>query len=157
MFIFFKPRSHSLSRGQNRFGVQRGRVTFSQNHKCTKSSFMQICGQLVHCRLIYSTTLRWDCLFYCSLGCIKIIFFSRIEPVFLYGMCIGHTRSHAKFQTSSLNDLAWPPLFVNGSWPSRKSFKMTWKLNVWPCHIEGHQKCSPKWNNTWCFRLLEVC
>ena len=50
-------------------------------------------------------------------------FFSWIEPVFLYGMCIGHTRSHEKFQTSGLKDLAWPPLFVNGS--SRKSYKMT--------------------------------
>jgi len=60
--------------------------------------------------------------------------FSWIEPVFLYGMCIGHTRSHAKFQTSGLNILKWRPLFVNGSWPSRKSFKMTWKLIFWPCH-----------------------
>ena len=68
------------------------------------------------------------------LGCPKISFFSRIEPVFLYGMCIGHTRSHAKFQTSGLNILKWRPLFVNGSWPSRKSFKMTWKLIFWPCH-----------------------
>ena len=91
------------------------------------------------------------------LGCPKISFFCRIEPVFLYGMCIGHTRSHAKFQTSGLKDLAWPPLFVNGSWPSRKSYKMTWKLNFWPCNLEGHQKCCPKWYNTWGFRLLEVC
>ena len=36
----------------------------------------------------------------------KHLFFSWIEPLFLYGMCIGHTRSHAKFQTSGLNDLA---------------------------------------------------
>ena len=50
-----------------------------------------------------------------ALGCTKINFIALIEPVFLYGMCIGHTRSHAKFQTSGLKDLAWPPLFVNGS------------------------------------------
>ena len=50
-----------------------------------------------------------------EVGCPKISFFSRIEPVFLYGMCIGHTRSHAKFQTSGLNILKWRPLFVNGS------------------------------------------
>ena len=49
-------------------------------------------------------------------GVKKLFFFSWIEPVFLYGMCIGHTRSHVKFQTSSLNDLTWPPLFVNGSY-----------------------------------------
>ena len=91
---------------------------------------------------------KWSCLFgKCLLGCPK--FFSpRIEPLFLYGMCIGRTRSHAKFQTSGLNNLAWPPLFVHGSWPSRKSFKMTWKSYFRPCHLKGHQKCSPKWYNT---------
>ena len=26
-----------------------------------------------------------------TVGCPKISIFSRIEPVFLYGMCIGHT------------------------------------------------------------------
>ena len=121
--------------------------------KCTSVQLSQL-------RMLWGLLVLAPCLVdTCGyiLGCTKINFFSRIEPVFLYGMCISHTRSHAKFQTSSLNDLAWPTLFENGSWPSRKSFKMTWKLNVWPCHIEGHQKCSPKWNNTWCFRLLEVC
>ena len=67
-------------------------------------------------------------------------------------VCIGHTS--AKFQTFGLNDLAWQPLFVKGSWPSRKSIKMTWKLNFWSCHLEGHQKCSPKWYDTLVFRLL---
>ena len=99
----------------------------------------------------YSTILSVYQLY--TLGCPKTNFFYQIGPLFLYGMCIGHTRSHAKFQTSGLNDLAWPPLFVNGSWPSRKSFKMTWKSYFWPCHLEGHQKCSPKWYNTWGFRL----
>ena len=78
------------------------------------------------------------------LGCPKINFFSWIEPLFLYGMRIGHRRPHAKFQNSGLNDLVWPPLFVNGSWPSRKSLKMTWKLNFWHCHLEGHEKMLSK-------------
>ena len=51
--------------------------------------------------------------------------FSSIESVFLYGMCIGHTRSYEKFQTSGINDFTWTPLFVKESWSPRKSFKMT--------------------------------
>ena len=42
---------------------------------------------------------------------------SQIEPPFLYSMCMGDTRSHTKFQVSSLNILEWRPLFVNWSWP----------------------------------------
>ena len=74
-----------------------------------------------------------------ALGCPKINFSTWIEPLLLYGMCIGHTRSHAKFQTSGLNDLTLPPLFVKGSWPSRKSFKMICKLSSWPCHLEENR------------------
>ena len=40
-------------------------------------------------------------------------------------MCLGYTRSHAKFKGPGLKNLEWPPLFVNGSQPSEKSFKMT--------------------------------
>ena len=41
---------------------------------------------------------------------------SQIEPLFLYSMCMGKIRSHAKFQVSSFNILKWQPLFVNQSW-----------------------------------------
>ena len=40
---------------------------------------------------------------------------SQIEPLFLYSMCMGEIRSHAKFQVSSFNILEWQPLFVNQS------------------------------------------
>ena len=41
---------------------------------------------------------------------------SQIKPLFLYSICMGKIRSHAKFQVSSSKDLTWPPLFVNQSW-----------------------------------------
>ena len=41
---------------------------------------------------------------------------SQIEPLFLYSMCMGKIRSHAKFQVSSFNILKRQPLFVNQSW-----------------------------------------
>ena len=49
------------------------------------------------------------------LGCTIFSKCSQIKPTFLHSMCIGEIRSHAKFQVSSFNDLAWPPLFVNQS------------------------------------------
>ena len=48
---------------------------------------------------------------------------SQIEPPFLYSMCMGDTRSHTKFQVSSLNILEWRPLFVNWSWHWRSHLK----------------------------------
>ena len=50
------------------------------------------------------------------LGCTFFSKCSQIKPTFLHSMCIGEIWSHAKFQVSSFNDLAWPPLFVNQSW-----------------------------------------
>ena len=51
-----------------------------------------------------------------SLGWANFSKSSQIEPLFLYSMCMGKIRSHAKFQVSSFNILKWQPLFVNQSW-----------------------------------------
>ena len=59
------------------------------------------------------------------IGWSKINFCSRIEPPFFSSMCIGHTKVPTKFQDSGLDTFSRPPLFVNGSRPPRKSFKMT--------------------------------
>ena len=48
---------------------------------------------------------------------------SQIEPPFLYSMFIVDTRSHTKFQVSSLNILKWRPLLVNQSWHWRSHLK----------------------------------
>ena len=47
----------------------------------------------------------------CVLECSTLHFLSRIMLNFLYSMCIGKTRPHAKFQVSSLNILSRPPFF----------------------------------------------
>ena len=44
------------------------------------------------------------------LGCAIFSKCPMIKPMFLHSMCIGEIRSLAKFQVSSFNDLAWPPL-----------------------------------------------
>ena len=48
----------------------------------------------------------------CSLECSKLQFFSRIILLFFCSMCFGKTRLHTKFQASSLNIRARPPVFV---------------------------------------------
>ena len=46
-----------------------------------------------------------------TVGCTIFSKCSQIKPTFLHSNCIGEIRSHAKFQVSSFNDFAWPPLF----------------------------------------------
>ena len=48
-----------------------------------------------------------------TLGCSTITLTCQICPTFFYRMCICNTRSHAKFEASSLNILTWRPCFMS--------------------------------------------
>ena len=101
------------------------RLVFSSSlYKLSLSSVNDICH---HCSKIDKgdPSKKKHCIFYdiwqirlltYLLGCTIFSKCSQIKPTFLHSMCIGEIWSHAKFQVSSFNDLAWPPLFVNQSW-----------------------------------------
>ena len=65
--------------------------------------------------LLHFVSIYWLCQV-SVLGWANFSKSSQIEPLFLYSMCMGKIRSHAKFQVSSFNILKWQPLFVNQSW-----------------------------------------
>ena len=73
-----------------------------------KSSFSDISYLDIHALedqplCLYNLASKTEMKITCILGCTKINFFTQIEPVFLY-----------IYIYFNFNDLAWPPLFVNG-------------------------------------------
>ena len=72
-----------------------------------------IINVVIICR---TSLIAIECLYPLLLGWANFSKSSQIEPLFLYSMCMGKIRSHAKFQVSSFNILKWQPLFVNQSW-----------------------------------------